>query len=186
MIRTKQDLAEYLKKDRFALGITRKRPRMFGDEVWRFEIMLRRHEYYTNCRQTLFVRAMRRIYRFRHHRMGLRLGFDISCNTFGPGLRINHTGYLRVHPNARIGEFCDIHQLVHIGQNREPDSVPTIGNNVWIGPGVKIYGKITIADDIVIGANAVVNKSFLQKNVTIAGVPAKVVKNAGNVYHRSM
>jgi serine O-acetyltransferase len=39
-----------------------------------------------------------------------------------------------------------------------------------------IYGDIEIADNCYIGANAVVNKSFIEFNSVIAGVPAKVVK----------
>ena len=51
-----------------------------------------------------------------------------------------------------------------------------MGNNVDIGYGAVLIGGITIADDIKIGANAVVNRSFTEPGVTIAGVPAKVVK----------
>lgn len=56
------------------------------------------------------------------------------------------------------------------------DDAPTIGNNVEIGFGAVIIGKIKIADGIKIGANSVVTKSFLEPNITIAGVPAKKIK----------
>ena len=49
-----------------------------------------------------------------------------------------------------------------------------------IASGAKIFGNITIADGIVIGANSVVNKSFLEPNITIAGVPAKKISNKGS------
>ena len=52
---------------------------------------------------------------------------------------------------------------------------PILGDNVYIGPGAKLFGKITIADNISIGANAVVTKSFEQENISIAGVPAKII-----------
>ena len=58
--------------------------------------------------------------------------------------------------------------------------VPQIGNNVYIAPGVKIFGDIEIANGIAIGANAVVCKSFLEENVTIAGVPAKQISDKGS------
>ena len=51
-----------------------------------------------------------------------------------------------------------------------------IGSNVYIGPGSLIFGNIHIADNISIGVNATVNKSFDQPNVVIAGKPAKIVK----------
>jgi serine O-acetyltransferase len=58
--------------------------------------------------------------------------------------------------------------------------VPTIGDNVFIGPGAKIFGDIIIASGIAIGANSVVNKSFLETDITIAGVPARKVSNRGS------
>lgn len=53
---------------------------------------------------------------------------------------------------------------------------PHIGNNLWIGPGAKLFGKIDIADNCQIGANAVVNKTFDIHGSAIVGCPAKVVK----------
>ena len=55
---------------------------------------------------------------------------------------------------------------------------PIIGDNVTIDPGCKIFNEITIADDIRIGANSVVNKSFDEKGITIAGSPAKKIGEA--------
>ena len=52
---------------------------------------------------------------------------------------------------------------------------PTIGNNVFIGCGAKILGNITIGDNVKIGANAVILKDE-PSNVTVVGVPGKVVK----------
>ena len=51
MIKSKYDYLEYLQKDKEALGMKRRHPRIFGDEVWKFEIILRKHEYYMNVRQ---------------------------------------------------------------------------------------------------------------------------------------
>lgn len=50
--------------------------------------------------------------------------------------------------------------------------MPEIGNNVYIGAETKIIGEVTIANNIVAGANAVVNKSFTEDGIIIAGVPA--------------
>ena len=52
---------------------------------------------------------------------------------------------------------------------------PRIGNNVYLGPGAKLYGPINIGDDCVVGANAVVTRSFPERGLTLAGVPAKVI-----------
>ena len=105
---------------------------------------------------------------------------------FSGGLRINHYGLIVVNSEAKIGEWCDIHQGVNIGQNIEKGSVPILGNNIWIGPGAKIFGKIMIGDNTMIGANAVVSKSFEEGNCRIAGNPAKVISNEPNCYMRSL
>lgn len=76
---------------------------------------------------------------------------------------------------AKVGENCNLQQGVNIGRNINNEDVPVIGNNVYIGPGAKIFGKIVIADNVVIGANSVVNKSVFEPGVVIAGVPAQII-----------
>lgn len=49
-----------------------------------------------------------------------------------------------------------------------------IGNNVWIGMGAKILPGVTIGDNAIVGAGAVVNKN-VAADCTVAGVPARVV-----------
>lgn len=56
---------------------------------------------------------------------------------------------------------------------------PHIGNNVVIGVGAVVLGDTYIADGIAVGANAVVNKSFEEPNIAIAGVPARKISNNG-------
>jgi len=54
---------------------------------------------------------------------------------------------------------------------------PTVGSRIMIGSGAKLLGGIEIGDDVKIGANSVVLKSF-PGNVTIAGMPAKIVSKS--------
>lgn len=42
-----------------------------------------------------------------------------------------------------------------------------------------MLGDVRLADNIAVGANAVVNKSFDEENIAIAGVPAKKISNNG-------
>ena len=103
-------------------------------------------------------------------------------NVFDYGLRINHRGTIIVNAKTRIGKWCDIHACGNIGEGLDRQA-PHIGDNCWIGPGAKLFGGITIGDGVMIGAGAVVNRSF-GNQVRIAGVPAKVVKEEGEPYHR--
>lgn len=114
------------------------------------------------------------IAKYKFRKISVKLGFSIPINVFGPGLSLPHRGNIIVNPQTKIGENCRIHVGVNIGAHH--DKAPRIGNNVYIGPGAIVFGDIEIADNISIGANATVNKSFTESNVVIAGTPAKVVK----------
>ena len=75
---------------------------------------------------------------------------------------------------AKIGANCRLHACVNIGTKAGADELaPTIGDDCYIGPGVKMYGEISIPNGTAIGGNAVVNTSFDEENITIAGVPAR-------------
>ncbi|AKB28790.1 serine O-acetyltransferase [Methanosarcina siciliae C2J] len=113
--------------------------------------------------------------------MSVHLGYSIPINVFGPGLCIAHRGTIVVNKDTIIGENCRIHACTNIGSGRDNVLLaPKIGNCVYIGPGAKIFGNVEIADNIAIGANSVVNKSFYEKGISIAGVPAKKINNKGS------
>lgn len=189
MIKNKSDLKRYLEMDRYALG-RGGRPKWIGDYIYKFEISLRYHEYYHNIiaegNSNLLNRLKLLYWKYRHNRLGLLLGFEIPINVFDAGLRINHRGLLIVNKHVKIGKYCDIHQGVNIGMQGDSNrNCPTIGDNVWIGPGAKLFGKIVIGNNNQIGANAVVNKSFVEDGIAIAGVPAKKISNNPNPYVRN-
>lgn len=144
------------------------------DTIRQFLYYLRKVEYLSNC-QNIPFRKIRRMMAYRKYQKLSRInGFTIPPNTFGPGLSIAHRGTIVVNGSARIGANCRIHVCVNIGTSKDhSSSAPTIGDNVYIGPGAKIFGPIEIADDCVIGANAVVNKSCLSKGAKLLGIPAK-------------
>ncbi len=183
MIKTKSDLKYYLDSDKKALGIDRRKPRIFSDEIWKYEIILRKREYYQNQRDGLYNKLLRAYYMYRHHKMSLKLGLQIPPNVCDAGLHINHFGLIVISANAKIGKNFDVHQGVNIGINTENDKAPIIGDNVFCGPGVKIYGDVHIADNIAISAGAVVNRSFDESNITVGGELAKVINpNKGNPF----
>ncbi len=179
MIKTREDLRNYLEADRVALKRTGGRP-LFYDEVWRFQRLLRRVEYLLNNRERLGLvgRLRHKVLSFLLHRQGVRCGFEVPPNTCGPGLSIAHRGTIIIHPEARVGRNCRLHVDVVIGTRPGPsERVPRIGDNCYIGPGAKIFGDIVLGDNLVVGANAVVNTSFPEGHMTIAGVPARKVSD---------
>lgn len=77
-----------------------------------------------------------------------------------------------------IGKGCTIHHNVTIGfgfgRGRKMER-PDIGENVWIGSGAIIYGKIKIGDRAVIGPKTVVTKNIPPDSV-VYGNPAAIIK----------
>ncbi|MEN5130517.1 hypothetical protein [Elizabethkingia anophelis] len=108
--------------------------------------------------------------------MGRKLGFFIAAGCFDQGLRIYHYGSIIINPKAKVGKNCTIHGNCCIGSKGSfPDDSPVIGDNVDIGQGAQILGGITIANGVKIGAGSIVTKSVLEQNVTVVGIPGKVL-----------
>lgn len=179
MITTKEELKHYLRQDATALRCgNRKRPRLMGDELWKFQIILRKNEYYSHLFSRNKLCLPRYVwYRLRFKKYSLKLGLTIPLNVFGPGLAIAHYGTIVVSKAARVGKNCRIHEGVNIGATNGSGNAPRIGDNVFIGAGAKILGDITVADDVAIGANAVVVRSIEEKGVTYGGIPAKKISS---------
>jgi serine O-acetyltransferase len=179
MIQCKEDYAFYLQADRIALGMKRKRPRLIGDDVWKFQRLLRKTEYFHNCKKNIISRIYFKYLYYRWYKMCVKLGFLIPLNVFGPGLSITFwSGPILVNPRVRVGENCRISPGVIIG--RAPKlhkklGFPKLGNHVFIGPNSVIVGPIEIANNVAIGANSYVNKSFTESGITIAGAPAEKI-----------
>lgn len=77
----------------------------------------------------------------------------------GPGLYIGHFGGITVARDAVIGSNCNLSQNVTIGVagTGARRGVPVIGDNVYIGPGARVFGNIRVGNNVQIGANAVVH-----------------------------
>lgn len=94
-------------------------------------------------------------------------------NSISSKLFLYHPYGIVINGGSTIGNGCIIRQQVTIGNKGNGDEkCPRIGENVNIGAGAKIIGNIYIGDNSVIGANAVVTKSF-PKDSVLVGVPAK-------------
>jgi serine O-acetyltransferase len=95
----------------------------------------------------------------------------------GPGFYIGHFGNIFIGCAVTIGKFVNISQEVTIGHAGRGDNwgyPHKIGDFVYIAPGAKIVGKITIGNNVVVGTNSVVTKS-LPDNAVAFGVPARII-----------
>lgn len=178
MIDSKESLKRHLEQDKLALGRNRdKRPRVYGDEIWKFEILLRKVEYDINCRHGLFALIVGKYHKFRFHRLSVKLGFTIPPNVFAEGLAIPHYGTIVVHANTRAGRNCRLHEGVNIGATSGGREAAVIGDNCFFGSGAKVIGAVTIADDVAVGAGAVVTRDITEPGTTWAGVPARKISD---------
>lgn len=100
----------------------------------------------------------------------------ICTNDIGAGLYIQH-GFSTIISAKSIGENCWINQQVTIGYSNSTNC-PVIESNVRITSGAKVIGGITIGENSIIGANAVVVKN-IPPNCTVVGNPSFIVKRNG-------
>ena len=109
------------------------------------------------------------IYKRLQVKYGIIIGHQLEI---GEGFNIEHWGGIVIAGKAKIGANFHIRQNTTIGQSK--NQYPVIGDNVFVGSEVTIIGGINIGHNCIIGAGALVNKSFPDDSV-IAGVPAKLV-----------
>ena len=92
----------------------------------------------------------------------------------GRRLSIEHFGSIIIHGKAVIGDDCVLRQGVTIGNlDAVRNAAPRLGNRVQVGAGAKIIGGVTIGDDAVIGANAVVLQD-VPAGALAVGIPAQI------------
>ena len=106
---------------------------------------------------------------------GFTLGCDIGYESnliiedrvaFGP----NVTVVVTAHPNnSRLRDLKDQYPFMEIFGHT------MIHHDVWIGAGATILPNVTVGDNSVVGAGAVVTKDVPPYSV-VAGVPAKVIR----------
>ncbi len=115
-------------------------------------------------------------------RLTFKLGISIPFDTeIGSGFCIGHFGGIFVNRGSVIGKNCNMSQGVTLGKaNRgRNQGYPTLGDNVYIGPGAKIIGAVRIGNNVAIGANCVVTKDIPDESVVV-GVPGRVISQNGS------
>lgn len=108
-----------------------------------------------------------------------RTGIEIHPGaSIGKDLFIDHGTGIVIGETAILGDNVTIYHGVTLGTTGKEKGKrhPTVGNNVLIGANATVLGNLTIGDNAKIGAGAVVVKN-VKDNTTVAGVPAKVVRD---------
>ena len=168
MITSKKKLKEYIAADYRANKFSRYS--RFTNSRCKFLRTLRMLEFLINTNSSkLFVF----IYRRRLLALSERLGITIGPNCFGKGLYIPHYGSIVINGTAKFGDNC----IIQNGVNVSKCFVFLVF--IYLGAGAKLLIGVHLADNIIVGANAVVTKSFEEQNIVIAGIPAKKISDKG-------
>ena len=112
-----------------------------------------------------------------YKKYSIKYGFQIPLTVeIGSGLALPHFGGIVVNSKSIIGENCNLLHNVTLGNNKVGRKVgaPVIGNNVFVGAGAVIIGKVIIGDNVLIAPNAFVNIDIPDGCIAI-GNPCKVI-----------
>jgi serine O-acetyltransferase len=123
-------------------------------------------------RPTLLRAPFSFIYHVLFKLVQIATGIELPCEVrVGRNFAIDHFGGIVVSGYTVFGDNCRIRTGVVIGLARvnEP-CAPKFGNNVDVGAGAKVLGNITVGDNVLIGANAVVVRD-VPANSVVTGVP---------------
>lgn len=122
------------------------------------------------------------IFHRKFKKISLKLGFSIAENTCDRGLVIPHYGTIVVGPNNHIEKYCVLHTSTCITAS---DTQRTIGNGFYLSKNSVVAKCESIADFVTVSSCSFVNKNIINKNILIAGAPAKEIKTCAPWYESS-
>jgi maltose O-acetyltransferase len=122
---------------------------------------------------------------------GLVVAGRLRNLSIGSGTFLNRDCFLEAVGPLRIGADCQFGPQVtvltshherladgRVSRNAVPRAV-TIGRGVWMGARAVVVPGVTIGDDVVIAAGAVVSKDCLEPGM-YAGVPARLIQSGAD------
>lgn len=178
MIRTKRELKFYIMADYmmnrgcFKPSLsTRLRNLLMPDYIMKYLIAMRYACYYTSKNYGLLSKMRALYWGYVQRKLGVKLGFSIAKDAFGYGLLIPHYGTIVVGGGTKFGNYCVLHTSTCIthGSTR-------VGDAFYLSTGAKVVGSISLGNNVTIAANSLVNRSFTDDNVLLAGIPSVVKK----------
>ena len=172
------ELKELINSDiyRYSGGIKNFTPRILWSRkeiALYYSIVLRKAHYYTLSGSKL--RSL--YYRYKLNKLMRKFLIQIPYPVeIGAGFCMVHFGRIVMAPAVKIGRNCNVFTGVTIGSTVRGKNagVPTIGNEVWIGPNAVLVGNIKIGDDVLIAGNSYVNFDVPDHSIVI-GNPGEIV-----------
>lgn len=184
MIRTKNDLKQYLLEDAKANGVTSNYIKYLislfycieSCHAYRYIKTMRYCEYHLNNRG-LFHKLLYLYYKTKWSRLGFRYNIHVPLNVAEAGLRLVHISGGGIILNATsIGRNCTFNAGVILGNSSKLEDKPIIGDGVVFNPGSKAFGRVFVGNKVIVAANAVITKDVID-NVAVGGVPAEIIKH---------
>jgi serine O-acetyltransferase len=167
------DLAAYDLQDASAVRVLRT---LAIEPQLRWQLRLRLVELLLNRARSRPGRVVAALMRWRVRQAGVRLGFTIPPNVFGPGLKLPHWGTIVISSEAVVGRGCVVHPGVTLGLNH--GRAPRLGDDVYLGPGAKVFGGLSLGDRVTVGANSVVTRD-VPADSRVVGAPARPIRGIG-------
>jgi len=115
------------------------------------------------------------------------IGKDLNI---GNNVKLTHSvtisclNKIQIGNDTLIAEFCSLRDSTHgtesgqlIRLQNAIHGTIEIGNDVWIGRNVSVFGDVKIEDGAVIGANSLCSKKTFAKNTINVGIPCAFLKD---------
>jgi serine O-acetyltransferase len=168
---TELGLWQQIKEDWIAHGRDWTKPGFRAVAVYRFGV------WRMKMKPILLRAPLSILYRALFRKIRNTYGIELPYSAqLGRRVVIEHQSCIVIHGDCVIGDDCIIRQGVTMGNRYldRPFDAPKLGKRVNVGAGAKIFGNVTIGDDVSIGANAVV-LSDIPPGKTAVGIPAKIL-----------
>lgn len=147
----------------------------FGAQGFWVMLVYRFGRWRYGVRPVLLRKLMSLHYKILYKLVQIVTGIELPCEVeIGRNFVIDHFGGVIVSGFAKFGNDCRIRNGVVVGLAHTDDPcAPVIGDNVDIGAGAKVLGRIRIGNNVHIGANAVVTRDVPDDCIAV-GVPAVI------------
>jgi serine O-acetyltransferase len=147
----------------------------FGAQGFWVMVVYRFGRWRYGVRPVLLRKCFSLVYHVLYKLVQIVTGIELPCEVeVGRNFVIDHFGGIVVSGFARFGDNCRIRNGVVVGLARIDDPcAPVLGDNVDIGAGAKLLGRIRIGNNVLIGANAVVTRDVPDDSIAV-GVPAVI------------